>query len=378
MSYLKYGGQYVKTGGQFVGGFLPAIGALDFNGTYFVTLSEDPDLSFNKTITWKMWMDGSPSGDLFSLGVDEESLSIGASGTELRAYNKNRIMGTRGEKRLSVTGLTGMVLECTAIKTTNQILWFQVGGRASGDTGLGTVTSALDISRIGNTGLTGGPGVANNMFVWDLQVDGIAAWNGYSSANTDAGWVDTIGTSNGTINAGGSSVVELSSTPTYTDWFMPSKDELNAMYVNLKVEAVGGFRESPYWSSSETSTTEVWIQNFPDGAQLGTAAKTGLYFARACRSFTAGIGAYALRDTGPAGGLIFDIIGSTTYYEAAPSDNVYSFSGTSGLEWSNVTASASGATGTAVGTGITNTPLITGQASHFNSIADICEKFAVL
>ena len=53
----------------------------------------------------------------------------------------------------------------------------------------------------------------------------------------------------------------------YSDWFLPSKDELNLMYENLKVFGVGGFADPYYWSSSEGSANHAWYQNFGNGVQ---------------------------------------------------------------------------------------------------------------
>jgi hypothetical protein len=59
----------------------------------------------------------------------------------------------------------------------------------------------------------------------------------------------------------------------YDDWFLPSKDELNMMYTNLKLKNLGDFSGNWYWSSSEvypsTSYADVHVQNFGNGALAG-------------------------------------------------------------------------------------------------------------
>lgn len=81
----------------------------------------------------------------------------------------------------------------------------------------------------------------------------------------------------------------------YTDWFLPSKDELNLLYVNLKVNGLGGFGNILYWSSSENTGSgsvyparnHVWTQDFSNGSQhtalVGTKNRT--YSIRAIRQF---------------------------------------------------------------------------------------------
>jgi hypothetical protein len=53
----------------------------------------------------------------------------------------------------------------------------------------------------------------------------------------------------------------------YSDWHLPSKKELNALYVNLKQLGVGGFADSDYWSSTENNNFRAWVQNFGNGRQ---------------------------------------------------------------------------------------------------------------
>ena len=54
---------------------------------------------------------------------------------------------------------------------------------------------------------------------------------------------------------------------TYGDWYLPSKFELNAMYLNLHQQALGGFAVDYYWSSTEAGSTHAWYQNFVNGYQ---------------------------------------------------------------------------------------------------------------
>ncbi|MEI9810396.1 MAG: DUF1566 domain-containing protein [Bacteroidota bacterium] len=52
----------------------------------------------------------------------------------------------------------------------------------------------------------------------------------------------------------------------YSDWYLPSKDELNKLYIN-RVE-VGGYANEPYWSSSEfVGFSSAWYQHFGTGGQ---------------------------------------------------------------------------------------------------------------
>jgi hypothetical protein len=62
----------------------------------------------------------------------------------------------------------------------------------------------------------------------------------------------------------------------YADWFLPSKDELNLLYTNLKEKGLGEFSDNVYWSSSEYGRTMAWAQRFRDGRQFISGFQGGL------------------------------------------------------------------------------------------------------
>ena len=70
----------------------------------------------------------------------------------------------------------------------------------------------------------------------------------------------------------------------YNDWFLPSKDELNLMYNNLKLQGKGSFANGFYWSSTEGGDQTGWCQNFSNGVQ-DYNFKTNNYYVRAVRAF---------------------------------------------------------------------------------------------
>jgi TolB-like protein len=77
----------------------------------------------------------------------------------------------------------------------------------------------------------------------------------------------------------------------YSDWFLPSKDELNLMYTNLELKGLGGFSVGLYWASSQSAVDSAWCQRFSDGVQFSdgwggnTANKAHSYSVRAVRAF---------------------------------------------------------------------------------------------
>ena len=79
---------------------------------------------------------------------------------------------------------------------------------------------------------------------------------------------------------------------TYSDWFLPSKDELNQMYehkaaINSAAAANSGsnFSNVYYWSSTEYDNGSAWEQYFFNGFQDFHFIKDNSFNVRAVRAF---------------------------------------------------------------------------------------------
>ena len=90
---------------------------------------------------------------------------------------------------------------------------------------------------------------------------------GTGSANTDA----IISVQGGTETSYAAGLARAYTDGTYTDWFLPSIDELNLMYSNIgqgsSLGNIGNFADEYYWSSTENDNDDAWGQNFDFGGQ---------------------------------------------------------------------------------------------------------------
>jgi hypothetical protein len=117
----------------------------------------------------------------------------------------------------------------------------------------------------------------NNGSYTTTAATGTAIGTGLANTNTIITSQDAISTSYAAglaraYNGGG-----------YNDWYLPSKDELNKLY--LERTAIGGFQLNYYWSSSEYGNTSAWNQNLNGGYQNEWGGKDGINYVRAIRAF---------------------------------------------------------------------------------------------
>ena len=71
----------------------------------------------------------------------------------------------------------------------------------------------------------------------------------------------------------------------YKDWFLPSKDELNEIYINLVVNALGDFQNDWYFTSSQYFSFTVWDQCLNSIGLQFSSYKNEKLRVRAIRSF---------------------------------------------------------------------------------------------
>jgi hypothetical protein len=80
----------------------------------------------------------------------------------------------------------------------------------------------------------------------------------------------------------------------YSDWFLPSKDELNKMYQNKAAidstatagaNGGSGFASAFYWSSTEANSGNAWLQYFINGNQNKGGKDAATFRVRAVRAF---------------------------------------------------------------------------------------------
>lgn len=154
----------------------------------------------------------------------------------------------------------------------------------------------------------------------------------------------------------------------FDDWYLPTQIELVYMAQNLHDFGVGNFTSGYYWGEESISTkAAVYFITAGSGT---TNDKDLSRNVRPARSFTDSVGAYAVRDVGPSGGLIFYVGGTTTYYEAHTVDLADSV-------WSNIDNQFAGANGSNLGDGPANTLAVINQAGHTTSAAKLCNDLIV-
>jgi len=117
----------------------------------------------------------------------------------------------------------------------------------------------------------------NNGSSTTIGVTGTAIGTGLSNTNT------IITSQGGTTTSYAAGLARAYTGGGYTDWYLPSKDELAKLYA-MKRLGFGGFALNFYWSSTEWDGNAARGHNFSDGSQYGHL-KISIDYVRAIRAF---------------------------------------------------------------------------------------------
>ena len=228
--------------------------------------------------------------------------------------------------------------------------------------------------------LEAAPAVLDFTAVWgpiNVNIAGAGTEVGMGQKNTEV-----IMSASGSIETAAQLCTKLNING-FKDWFLPSRNELDLMYNNLKKNGYGNFKDETYWSSSPSNNNNnAYVHNF------GTSFKSDNYrtnanYVRAIRAFSddgkrpttvGGRKIYKIGEAGPAGGIIIYDQGvefnGWRYLEAAPVKNEFM------AAWGSPNIGIEGA-GTDVGTGKQNTKLIIATPGANGNAAWQCSNLEV-
>ncbi len=184
----------------------------------------------------------------------------------------------------------GLIVWCSNCGTSGELQVYNgttwtnmVGGGASVPFAIGQSYGGGIIFYIDGTGQHGLISATTN------QNTGTASW-GCSSTYINTSTAIGAGQANTTLILNGCITADIAARICndlvlngYSDWFLPSKDELNQMY--LHKDAIGGFASEHYWSSSEYSANNAWYQSFANGDSGAIIKPQPNYHVRAVRTF---------------------------------------------------------------------------------------------
>lgn len=241
---------------------------------------------------------------LFLIHIVKSQVGIGtitpnpAAALDINSTSKGLLLPrmTKSERNNISNPIAGLVIWCTNCGDFGQMQVFNSSGWTDMIGGVPVGLSIGDFYGGGKVAYilqTGDPGFisgeVHGFIAAPADQSTGAPWGcleifiGGTSTSLGTGQSNTIAIVSGCSTSGiAARICDELSLNGYNDWYLPSKDELNKLYLNKT--AIGGFAAGEYWTSSESTNMNASVQSFINGIQSFNFKGYPSYV-RAVRSF---------------------------------------------------------------------------------------------
>lgn len=186
-------------------GSQPITGLMNFDGinNYISFPDNTVDVTGDKTINLKLYIDSFLNNNYMCYFADV-STDCFILGSSTSASNKLYFMS--GAHGLFCTGMiidyaTWMqqILNIEVTKSTRSIDQVKINGIVQSSEGNVQYSEPPKGTFIGRTNQSPPTYTLENATIWDIEIIGENYWKGYPNGNTDAAWIDLIGSADGTV-----------------------------------------------------------------------------------------------------------------------------------------------------------------------------------
>ena len=203
-----YGNNKLKLGGNILTGLLDFTGPIGDGGNdAYIDFSSLPDVTGEKTITFNMYLDSSPniivpwinmrtSGSIDCLRMESVKTSYPLDS----GYVLEIGVSDASSKRYDLMPHIKQILNCEIKKTDGSISYFKINENAQTYSIGGSYSNSSE-DYIGRSATVRR---INHGAIWDIKIYDESLvlehyWKGYPNGNTDAAWVDQVGSIDGEL-----------------------------------------------------------------------------------------------------------------------------------------------------------------------------------
>ena len=205
-------------------------------------------------------------------------------------------MMNKRHRKFRILAATAFILMYSYAQAADKLVIFPYGGTVGNATAADVVKDKTISSRAAGRGVKGtlelqqhydigdtGPAGGKVFFVTDYSHHGLEAALQDQGINVEWGCTGTAisGAGGYAVGTGAQNTADILAGCTqdniaakladdykfngYSDWFLPSRDELNLLF--FQKDVVGGFASANYWSSTQSTSYDAWYQYFSSGSQ---------------------------------------------------------------------------------------------------------------